>query len=69
MLLTVVNRTAGNNSGLSGFILGQSASMVLSDVWTMLILAILVIAIVFIGFKEWKIYLFDASFAKGLVSH
>ena len=40
--------------------------MVVSDVWTMLILAILVIAIVFIGFKEWKIYLFDASFAKGL---
>ena len=66
MLLTVANRTVGNNSGLSGFILGQSASMVLSDVWTMLILAILVIAIVFIGFKEWKIYLFDASFAKGL---
>ena len=66
MLLTVANRTAGNQSGLSGFILGQSASMVQSDVWTMLTLAILVIAIVLVGFKEWKIYLFDASFAQGL---
>ena len=36
MLLTVANRTVGNQSGLSGFILGQSASMVESDVWTML---------------------------------
>ena len=32
MLLTVANRTAGNQSGLSGFIFGQSASMVQSDV-------------------------------------
>jgi manganese/zinc/iron transport system permease protein len=66
MLLTVANRTVGNQSGLSGFILGQSASMVQTDVYTMLILAILVVALVFIGFKEWKIYLFDPSFAKGL---
>lgn len=66
MLLTVVNRTVGNQSGLSGFILGESASMVQRDVWTMLILAVLVITIIFIGFKEWKIYLFDPSFAKGL---
>ncbi|MCM3767259.1 metal ABC transporter permease [Neobacillus niacini] len=66
MLLTVANRTAGNQSGLSGFILGQSASMVQTDVWTMLILALLVIAITVIGFKEWKIYLFDPQFAKGI---
>ena len=66
MLLTVANRTAGNQSGLSGFILGQSASMVQTDVNTMLILAILIILIIFIAFKEWKIYLFDPQFAKGL---
>jgi manganese/zinc/iron transport system permease protein len=40
--------------------------MVQSDVWTMSILAILVVSIVVIGFKEWKIYLFDRQFASGL---
>lgn len=67
MLLTIVNRTAGGNqSGLDSFIFGQAASMVRSDVLTMLILAIAVIIVVFIGFKEWKIFLFDPSFAKGI---
>lgn len=66
MLLTIANRTSGNQSGLNNFILGQSASMVQSDVWTMSILAILVVSIVVIGFKEWKIYLFDRQFASGL---
>lgn len=67
MLLTVVNRTSGGNqSGLGSFIFGQAASMVRSDVTTMLILALAVILIVFIAFKEWKIYLFDPEFAKGL---
>lgn len=67
MLLTVANRTAGGNqSGLDSFIFGQAAAMVRKDVNTMLILALLVIFIVFIAFKEWKIYLFDPQFAKGL---
>ncbi|MDQ0299982.1 manganese/zinc/iron transport system permease protein [Salibacterium salarium] len=66
MLLTIANRTAGGNqSGLDSFIFGQAASMVQSDVLTMFILALLVIFIVGVGFKEWKIYLFDPSFAKG----
>lgn len=67
MLLTIANRTAaGNQSGLDKFIFGQAATMIRSDVYTMLGLALLVIFIVFIGFKEWKIYLFDPEFAKGL---
>lgn len=67
MLLTVVNRSAGGNqSGLDSFIFGQAASMVRSDVYTMVSLALLVILVIFIGFKEWKIYLFDPGFAKGI---
>ncbi|GGA78245.1 metal ABC transporter permease [Ornithinibacillus halotolerans] len=67
MLLTIVNRSAGGNqSGLDSFIFGQAASMVKSDVFTMLILTLVVILIVFLGFKEWKIYLFDPQFARGL---
>ncbi|RXZ80778.1 metal ABC transporter permease [Paenibacillaceae bacterium] len=67
MLLTIVNRTGGGNqSGLDSFIFGQAASMVRRDVYTMLFLALLVIFIVVIAFKEWKLFLFDPDFAKGL---
>ncbi|MBT2290789.1 metal ABC transporter permease [Paenibacillus albidus] len=67
MLLTIVNRTGGGNvSGLDGFIFGQAASMVRSDVYTMGILGLLVIAVVYVAFKEWKLYLFDPQFAKGI---
>lgn len=67
MLLAIANRTAsGNQSGLDKFIFGQAATMVRADVYTMLALALLVIIIVIICFKEWKIFLFDPEFAKGL---
>lgn len=66
MLLTIANRSSGNQSGLDSFIYGQAAAMVRSDVYTMSFLALLVIAIVVLAFKEWKIYLFDPNFAKGL---
>ncbi len=67
MLLTMVNRMpGGNQSGLDSFIFGQAASMVRKDVYTMLILAVLVMLVLFIGFKEWKIFLFDPDFARGL---
>ncbi|WP_010277829.1 metal ABC transporter permease [Paenibacillus senegalensis] len=67
MLLTFVNRTAGGNqSGLDSFIFGQAAAMVMSDVYTMGGLALLVLLIAVIGFKEWKLYLFDGAFAQGI---
>ena len=67
MLLTIANRSpGGNQSGLNNFIYGQAAAMVRSDVITMIVLASVVIFIIFIAFKEWKIFLFDAAFAKGI---
>lgn len=67
MLLTMVNRMpGGNQSGLDSFIFGQAASMVRKDMFTMLFLAILVIFVLFIGFKEWKLFLFDPDFARGI---
>ena len=67
VLLTMVNRVEdGNQAGLDSFIFGQAASMVGEDVRLMSILALIVILIVFIGFKEWKLFLFDPDFAKGL---
>jgi len=67
MLLTIANRSpGGNQSGLNNFIYGQAAAMVRSDVITMIVLATVVIFIISIAFKEWKIFLFDAAFAKGI---
>ena len=67
MLMTIVSRTAGaSQSGLDSFIFGQAAAMVRKDVLIMSGLALLVLLIVFIGFKEWKLFLFDPDFAKGL---
>lgn len=67
VLLTLVNRNSGGNqAGLDNFIFGQAASMVWSDVILMSILAAIAILIVIIGFKEWKLFLFDPNFAKGL---
>lgn len=71
MLLAVVNRSSsGNQSGLDSFIYGQAAAMTRSDVYTMLALASVVILFILLFFKEWKVYLFDPQFAKGIgISH
>lgn len=67
MLLTFVSRMAGaSQSGLDSFIFGQAASMVRKDVITMTGLALLVLLVAVIAFKEWKLFLFDPQFAKGL---
>ncbi|CEI80308.1 hypothetical protein J18TS1_32580 [Oceanobacillus oncorhynchi subsp. incaldanensis] len=67
MLLAIANRSpGGNQSGLNNFIYGQAAAMVRSDVITMIALASIVILIIFLAFKEWKLFLFDANFAKGV---
>jgi len=67
MLLTLANRmSTGNQSGLDSFIYGQAAAMVRTDMYTMIVLAVAVIAVLFFLFKEWKVYLFDVAFAKGI---
>jgi len=67
MLLTYANRMpGGGQSGLDHFIFGQAASMVRSDVMLLTVLAVIVLCVVFILFKEWKLTLFDSSYAQGL---
>ena len=67
MLLTFVNRMpGGNQAGLDSFIFGQAASMVRQDVYMMSAIAVLVLLVALIGFKEWKLFLFDPAFASGL---
>ena len=67
MLLTIVNRMpGGRQSGLDSFIFGQAAAMVRQDMLTMTAAAVVVLLAVLISFKEWKLYLFDPGFARGL---
>lgn len=67
MLLTIASRTAGGGqSGLDNFIFGQAAAMVREDVKVMAILAAAVLLVVMAGYKEWKLFLFDPAFARGL---
>jgi len=67
MLLTIVNRLpGGNQAGLDSFIFGQAASMVRKDVYLMAGLALLVVIVTAVSFKEWKLWLFDPLFARGL---
>ncbi len=67
VLLTIINHnSSGNQAGLDKFIFGQAASMVSSDLVLLTILTITVMVVVILGFKEWKLFLFDPNFAKGL---
>jgi len=67
MLLTIASRTAGGGqSGLDGFIFGQAAAMVRQDVAVTAALAAAVLLVVLLAFKEWKLFLFDPAFGRGL---
>jgi len=67
MLLTIVSRMpGGGQSGLDSFIFGQAAAMVRQDMLVMTAAAMVVLLVVLVSFKEWKLYLFDPAFARGI---
>ncbi|XQY91113.1 iron chelate uptake ABC transporter family permease subunit [Metabacillus sp. HB246100] len=67
VLLTYIQHNgAGNQSGLDDFIFGQAASMVGADVRLITIIAILLLIITAIFYKEFKLLTFDPQFAKGI---
>ncbi|WP_278239289.1 metal ABC transporter permease [Jeotgalibacillus sp. ET6] len=71
MLLSIANRSGGGQSGLDSFIFGQAASMVRSDTYVMGGLALLVMLLIFVFFKQWKVVLFDPQHANmmGINAH
>ncbi|WP_041058266.1 metal ABC transporter permease [Jeotgalibacillus campisalis] len=70
MLLSIANRTGGGSqSGLDSFIFGQAASMVRSDTYVMGGLALLVMVLVFLFYKQWKVVLFDPQHANMMGIH
>jgi manganese/zinc/iron transport system permease protein len=67
VLLTYIQHNgAGNQSGLDDFIFGQAASMVAADVLLIAIIALILLAITAIFYKEFKLLTFDPQFAKGI---
>jgi manganese/zinc/iron transport system permease protein len=67
VLLTFIQHSdSGNQSGLDKFLFGQAASLVGSDVTTMIVVAALLIAVTALLFKELKLLSFDPGFGRGL---
>jgi manganese/zinc/iron transport system permease protein len=67
VLLTQIQHSdSGNQSGLDKFLFGQAASMIQSDVYTMTVISIILVALSILFFKEFKLLSFDPGFAKGI---
>lgn len=66
VLLTQIQHSgAGSQAGLDKYLFGQAASLIGDDVWTMAVSAALVCLAAILLFKEFKLFCFDAEFAKG----
>lgn len=67
LLLTYIQKKAsGEQSGLEGFLFGQAAAMRLNDLYTYCALALLLISITIVFFKEFKLLSFNPEFAQSL---
>ena len=66
MLTQIQHGEYGNQSGLDTFLFGQTASMVMSDVYLMMGVSLALIIICTAFFKEFKLLSFDPGFAKGM---
>ena len=53
-----------NQAGLDRFIYGQASTLVIRDIHTMLIAAIVLLTVVFVFWKEFKLLAFDPNFAQ-----
>lgn len=61
----IQNEPSGNRAGLDGFIFGKAASMVRQDAQLILVAAAVVVGIVLLLYKEFKLLCFDSAFAAG----
>ena len=67
VLLTQIQHSAsGNQSGLDKFLFGHAASMIQSDVFTIAGIALFLVIVTIVFFKEFKLISFDPGFAKGI---
>ncbi|HLB59794.1 MAG TPA: iron chelate uptake ABC transporter family permease subunit, partial [Bdellovibrionota bacterium] len=67
VLLTAIQHTgAGAQSGLDRFLFGQAASLIDRDVQVMLLLAAIILSLLAMFYKEFKILSFDRDFGQTL---
>jgi manganese/zinc/iron transport system permease protein len=67
MILTIIQRLpTASKAGLDKFLFGNAATLLSEDVTLMIVLGVLVLAFVFVFWKEFKILTFDEDFAKSL---
>ncbi|GAB7388581.1 hypothetical protein BSNK01_24190 [Bacillaceae bacterium] len=67
VLLSLIQHSPkGNQSGLHHFLFGQAASFVGKDVRLLMVVSLVMLAIVFFLFKEFKLLCFDQNFGRGL---
>jgi len=67
VLLTLVQGNPNaNQAGLTGFLFGQAASIVPSDLWILAVVTGFALVIVTLLWKEFKVVTFDAQFAHTL---
>ncbi|MCE4050784.1 metal ABC transporter permease [Bacillus sp. Au-Bac7] len=67
VLLTQIQHSdSGNQSGLDKFLFGHAASMIKSDVYTIAGIALFLVLVSIVFFKEFKLISFDPGFAKGI---
>ncbi|WP_214482266.1 metal ABC transporter permease [Bacillus sp. SM2101] len=66
LLTFIAQNSSGNQSGLDDFIFGQAASLIGTDVKVISGVAITMLVITLLLFKEFKLLTFDPQFAKGI---
>jgi len=67
VLLTQIQHSSyGNQSGLDKFLFGQAASMTSEDVYTMASVAVVLVLVCALLYKEFKLISFDSGYGRGL---
>lgn len=68
LLLSYIQRLpGGNRAGLSGFIFGQTATLLALDVWVLGGAALLVLLLIAFFFKDFSLLALDEQYAKSLL--
>ena len=67
LLLTYIQKLPNaNQSGLDKYLFGQAATLLISDIWMMVVVTGISLFVVLLFWKEFKLLLFDIDFAKSL---
>jgi manganese/zinc/iron transport system permease protein len=67
LMLTVIQKSGNaSQSGLDHFLFGKAAALVGSDLYAFLVVACILLAVVYIMFKEFALMAFDKAYAKSI---